>query len=42
MTEHDEHEAPPVGGSWRRLYAVVLIALAVEIAILYGFTKAFS
>jgi hypothetical protein len=33
---------PPVGGSWRRLYAVVLIALAVETLTFYWFTKAFG
>lgn len=35
-------ERPPVGGSWTRLYAIVLAALAVEILIFYWFTRAFS
>ena len=41
--EAPEIEAPPpVGGSWRRLYAVVLGALAVEVLIFYWFTRAFA
>ncbi|HVR44178.1 MAG TPA: hypothetical protein VMS56_12130 [Thermoanaerobaculia bacterium] len=38
----EPEEPPPIGGSWRRLYSVVLIALAVEVVILYWFTRAFS
>jgi len=28
--------------NWRRLYAIVLVALAIEIVIFYAFTVAFS
>ena len=37
-----EQEPPPIGKSWRNLYAAVLIFLALEIAIFYAFTKAFE
>jgi hypothetical protein len=33
---------PPVGGSWRVLYAVVLANLAVLVALFYLFTRAFG
>jgi len=33
---------PPVGGSWGRLYALVLAALAVSIVLLRAFGRAFS
>lgn len=33
---------PPIGKTWRRLYAAVLINLAVLILIFYAFTKAFE
>ncbi|HEY0591740.1 MAG TPA: hypothetical protein VGE86_01385 [Thermoanaerobaculia bacterium] len=36
----DREERPPVGGSWTRLYAIVLGALAVEVLIFYWFTRA--
>lgn len=35
-------EPPPFGGSWRRLYALVLLWLAVLIVLFYIFTKAFE
>ncbi len=35
-------EAPPVGRTWTRLYAVVLAALAIEVLIFYWFTRAFD
>lgn len=35
-------ESPPFGGSWRVLYAMVLINLAVSIVLFYIFTKAFE
>ena len=38
MTEDD----PPIGKTWRRLYAAVLIFLVLEIALFYAFTKAFA
>lgn len=34
-------EAPPVGGSWRALYAFVLAVLAVLVLLFYLFTRAF-
>jgi hypothetical protein len=36
------NDAPPFGKSWNRLYAMVLIVLAIDIAIFYAFTKVFS
>ena len=35
-------ENPPVGGTWPRLYAIVLGVLAIEILIFYWFTRAFA
>ncbi len=32
---------PPFGGSWRRLYAIVVVALLVEIALFALFTAVF-
>lgn len=40
--EVDDAAPPPVFGSWSRMYAVVIGALAVEILIFYLFTRAFS
>ncbi len=44
---HDEGiqsdpEKPPIFKSWGRLYAAVLVNLAVLIALFYLFTKAFE
>ncbi len=36
-----EEEPPPVGGSWRNLYAAVLLNLAALAALFYFFTRAF-
>lgn len=33
---------PPIGKSWPRLYAAVLINLAVLVALFYAFTRYFS
>ena len=33
---------PPILGSWRNLYAAVLGALALEVALFYFFTRVFS
>jgi hypothetical protein len=33
---------PPIGGTWTRLYAAVLITLAVLVALFYAFTRAFA
>ena len=38
MTE----KKPPFGGSWGRLYALVLLHLALLIALFTWFTKAFE
>jgi hypothetical protein len=35
-------EPPPILGSWRRLYAAVLLVLAVLIALFAWFTKTFA
>ena len=35
-------EPPPVGGSWRNLYAAVLLNLAALVALFYLFTRYFS
>ncbi|HEX8115830.1 MAG TPA: hypothetical protein VF521_01035 [Pyrinomonadaceae bacterium] len=44
--ERREHprgeEPPPFGGSWRTLYTVVLVNLAVLTALFYLFTRYFS
>ena len=41
--EHFPREAPPpFGGSWKTLYAAVLINLAVLVALFYFFTRYFS
>jgi len=37
-----EDEAPPVLGTWPRVYRFVLIYLIVLIALFYGFTKHFA
>lgn len=37
-----DEEPPPIGGTWRRLYASVLIILALLVAIFYAFTRAFA
>lgn len=33
---------PPIGGTWPRLYAAVLVTLAVLVALFYAFTRAFA
>ena len=40
-TRHATEEPPPVGGSWRNLYAVVLLNLAALVVLFYLFTRAF-
>ena len=35
-------EPPPFGGSWRTLYAIVLVNLAVLAALFYLFTRYFG
>jgi hypothetical protein len=34
-------EPPPFGGSWAKLYTVVLLNLAVLVVLFYVFTRAF-
>ncbi len=41
-TAPDDEEQPPIGGSWRVLYAIVIANLALLILLFYAFTKAFS
>ena len=36
------NEPPPILRSWRNLYTAVLVALAIEIALFYAFTRAFA
>ncbi len=38
----DYEAPPPIGKSWKRLYAVVIINLVIMIVIFYAFTKAFE
>ena len=38
----EAEESPPVGGSWRNLYAAVLANLAALVALFYLFTRYFS
>lgn len=35
-------DLPPIGKTWGRLYAAVLINLAILIAIFYAFTRGFE
>jgi hypothetical protein len=41
-TEREPEDAPPIGKTWPRLYAAVIITLVVEIVIFYAFTRAFA
>lgn len=38
----DERERPPFFSSWGRLYAAVLLNLALQVFLFYLFTKAFE
>lgn len=38
----DEQPPPPFGGSWKNLYAVVLVNLAVLTLLFYLFTRYFG
>lgn len=42
QTIPDGDEQPPVGGSWRVLYAIVIGNLVILIVLFYVFTRAFS
>lgn len=37
----DDEQPPPFGGSWKALYAAVLVNLAALVALFYLFTRAF-
>lgn len=37
-----EEEAPPIFGSWNRLYELVLGSLAVTVTLLYALSKVYS
>ena len=39
---HSVEEPPPLGGSWKNLYAAVLVNLAALVALFYLFTRAFG
>jgi hypothetical protein len=36
------NDHPPILGTWRRLYAAVLLTLAAEVALFYIFTRTLS
>ena len=38
----DIEPPPPIGRTWNRLYAAVIITLALLVVVFYAFTKAFS
>lgn len=38
----DDEAPPPVGGSWERIYLVVILWLALQIALCYLFTRALT
>lgn len=42
QTAREDEEQPPIGGSWRVLYAIVIGNLALFILLCYAFTRAFS
>jgi hypothetical protein len=37
-----EQNRPPLFGTWRKAYALVIAMFAIEIALLYAFTLRFS
>jgi hypothetical protein len=43
MNKNDnDHERPPLFSSWSRLYAIVILNLALQILLFYLFTSAFK
>ncbi|WP_188763606.1 hypothetical protein [Emticicia aquatilis] len=40
--EADCDEAPPILGTWKNVYALVLISLVVSIVLFYAFTLYFA
>jgi hypothetical protein len=41
-THSQTEEPPPIGGSWKTLYAVVLLNLAALVVLFYLFTRYFG
>jgi hypothetical protein len=41
-TEDEKDPPPPISGSWKKLYSLVIMHLAVLVALFYLFTKAFE
>ncbi|HVX66359.1 MAG TPA: hypothetical protein VHA11_07150 [Bryobacteraceae bacterium] len=37
-----DDDPPPILGTWPRLYAAILVYLALLISLFYGFTRAFA
>jgi hypothetical protein len=37
----DREDPPPIGRTWRRLYAAVILFLALQIVVYWIFTRAF-
>jgi hypothetical protein len=42
MADGSADDPPPIGGSWRALYATVLIAFALEVIALAALSRAFG
>ncbi len=42
MRRPDADDTPPILGRWRNLYAIVLLTLALDILLLWLFTRAFA
>ncbi len=36
------NDTPPIGKTWNRLYAAVLVTLVVLVILFYAFTRAFE
>lgn len=42
MSAHEPDDPPPILGSWRNVYTLVILLLACDVLLLYAFTKAFA
>ena len=42
VSSPDMEVPPPIGRTWNRLYAAVILNLVLLVAIFYAFTKAFQ
>jgi hypothetical protein len=42
MQKTSDEVPPPIGRTWNRLYAAVLLTLAVEVILFFVFTRAFQ